>query len=89
MVPDLTTLDPWALLIATAAMLAMLRFRVGILPIIAGPAPWEFYSGSGDQLEGASIAHALESHDIDYPRRPSPYGTDLRHPPRFLRPRRA
>ena len=36
MAPDLTTLDPWALVIATAAMLAMLRFRAGILTIIAG-----------------------------------------------------
>ncbi len=36
MAPDLATLDPWALAVATAAMLAMLRFRAGILTIIAG-----------------------------------------------------
>ena len=34
-VPDLTSLDPWALLIAAAAMLAMLRLKLGMLPTLA------------------------------------------------------
>ena len=34
--PDPATLDPWSLFIATASMLAMLLFKVGIVPTIAG-----------------------------------------------------
>jgi chromate transporter len=34
-VPELTSLDPWALLIATAAMVAMLRLNLGMLPTLA------------------------------------------------------
>ena len=37
-VPDFATLDPWALLVAAAAMLAMLRFRAGMLPTLAAAA---------------------------------------------------
>jgi len=37
-VPDFATLDPWALLVATAAMLAMLRFKAGMLPTLAAAA---------------------------------------------------
>ena len=37
-VPDPATLDPWALLVAAAAMLAMLRFKVGMLPTMAAAA---------------------------------------------------
>ena len=35
-VPDPATLDPWALAVAAAAMVAMLIFRIGLLPTIAG-----------------------------------------------------
>lgn len=34
-VPDLASLDPWALLIAAAAMVAMLRLKLGMLPTLA------------------------------------------------------
>jgi chromate transporter len=34
-VPDLASLDPWALLIAAGAMVAMLRLKVGMLPTLA------------------------------------------------------
>lgn len=37
-VPDPTTLDPWALVVAAAAMLAMLRFSAGMLPTLAAAA---------------------------------------------------
>lgn len=37
-VPDPSTLDPWALLVAGAALLAMLRFKVGMLPTLAAAA---------------------------------------------------
>lgn len=36
LLPDPASLDAWALAISAAAMLAMLRFRVGILPTLAG-----------------------------------------------------
>jgi chromate transporter len=35
-VPDPATLDPWALALAAAAMVAMLIFRIGLLATIAG-----------------------------------------------------
>ncbi len=35
LVPDPTSLDPWALLIAVAAMVAMFRFEFGMLPTLA------------------------------------------------------
>ncbi|MFO1118822.1 MAG: chromate efflux transporter [Rhodospirillales bacterium] len=37
-IPDPSTLDPWALLVAAAALLAMLRFAVGMLPTLAAAA---------------------------------------------------
>ena len=37
-VPDITTLEPGALLLTVAALLAMLRFRVGMLPTLAASA---------------------------------------------------
>ncbi|MBK8208971.1 MAG: chromate efflux transporter [Rhodospirillales bacterium] len=37
-VPEAMSLDAWALLVAGAAMLAMLRFKVGMLPTLAGAA---------------------------------------------------
>ena len=37
-VPDATTLDPWALLLAAASLVAMLRFKVGMLPTLGGAA---------------------------------------------------
>ncbi|HSW11757.1 MAG TPA: chromate transporter, partial [Solimonas sp.] len=33
--PDLGSLDPWALLLGASAMLAMLRFHVGLLKVLA------------------------------------------------------
>jgi chromate transporter len=38
LLPDVTSLNPWAFLIAAAAMLAMLRFHVGIVLTLAGAA---------------------------------------------------
>ena len=35
-VPVLATLDPWAALLAAGAMVAMFRFKVGMLPTLAG-----------------------------------------------------
>lgn len=37
-VPAPATLDPWALLVAGAALLAMLRFNAGMLPTLAAAA---------------------------------------------------
>jgi chromate transporter len=37
-VPELATLDPWALVVAAAAMLAMLRLHVGVVPTLLGAA---------------------------------------------------
>ena len=37
-IPDPSTLDPWALLVAGAALLAMLRFKLGMLPTLAAAA---------------------------------------------------
>lgn len=37
-IPDPSTLDPWALLVAGAALLAMLRFKVGMLSTLAAAA---------------------------------------------------
>ena len=34
--PTWTSLDPWAALLAAAAMVAMFRFHVGMLPTLAG-----------------------------------------------------
>ena len=34
--PVLGTLDPWAALLALGAMVAMFRFKVGMLPTLAG-----------------------------------------------------
>ncbi len=34
--PNWASLDPWAALLAAAAMIAMLRFHVGMLPTLAG-----------------------------------------------------
>jgi chromate transporter len=33
--PELATLDPWALVLAAGALVAMLRFRVGMMPVLA------------------------------------------------------
>lgn len=38
LIPDPASLDPWALAIAGAAMLAMLRFHIGIFPTLAAAA---------------------------------------------------
>jgi chromate transporter len=36
--PDLSTLDPWALLLAAAALVAMLRLKLGMMTTLAGAA---------------------------------------------------
>ncbi|MDO8839553.1 MAG: chromate efflux transporter [Parvibaculum sp.] len=33
-VPDVATLDPWALALSTGALVAMLRFHIGMLPVL-------------------------------------------------------
>ncbi|HEX6101793.1 MAG TPA: chromate efflux transporter [Alphaproteobacteria bacterium] len=38
LVPELATLDPVALLLAVAALVALLRFHVGMIPVLAGAA---------------------------------------------------
>jgi chromate transporter len=38
LVPDAATLDPVALILAVAALVALLRFRIGMLPVLAGAA---------------------------------------------------
>jgi chromate transporter len=38
LLPDLASLDPAALLLSSAALLALLRFKIGMLPVLAGAA---------------------------------------------------
>jgi chromate transporter len=38
LVPDLASLDPLALILSAAALLALLRFKLGMLPVLAGAA---------------------------------------------------
>jgi len=33
-VPELATLDPWALALSAGALVAMLRFHIGMLPVL-------------------------------------------------------
>jgi chromate transporter len=35
-IPDWATLDPFALFLAAAAAIALLRFKIGLLPVLGG-----------------------------------------------------